>query len=286
MPTAFLRFYAELNDFLPADRRYVESPYSLDEPIRGNSPTNRGPHAGSPRGVVEREGVAHLTDFTNQVFEDTKVSVEEIIESLGVPPTEVDLILANGESVDFSHIVRDGERISIYPVFEALNITPLVRLRPHPLRQLRFVLDNHLGKLATFLRILGFDALYRNNYNNDALVQISVGERRILLTRDRGLLGRKEITHGYRVLSTNPEKQLIEVVQRFDLSRAARPFTRCLRCNDLLQSITKEAVGERLPPKTREAYDDFHICLSCQRLYWEGPHYQRMKELVKRILGQ
>jgi Mut7-C ubiquitin/Mut7-C RNAse domain len=256
MPTAFLRFYAELNDFLPADRRYVESPYSLDEPIRGSGPITRGrPHAGSSRGGVDREGAAptwgssptvregaaHLTDFTNQEFENTKVSVQEIIESLGVPHTEVDLILVNGESVDFSHIVRNGERISIYPVFEALNITPLVRLRPHPLRQLRFVLDRDLDKLATHLRSLGFDALTlsntqleigdrdvtlstqleigdRDHYEDETLIQISLSERRILLTRNRALLKHKELTHVYCVHSADPEQQLREVIERFDLS--------------------------------------------------------------------
>jgi len=186
MSTAFLRFYAELNDFLPADIRQIE-----------------------------------LT----HVFEH-QLSVKEMIGSLGVPHSEVDLILVEGQPVDFSYLVRDGDRISVYPVFEALNIAPLVRLRPQPLREVRFVLDNHLGKLATYLRLLGFDALYRNDYDDEILVQISVAERRILLTRDRGLLRRKEITHGYCVVATDPEQQLIEVVERFDLSDEATPFKR------------------------------------------------------------
>lgn len=186
MPTAFFRFYAELNDFLPAASRQIESTY---------------------------------------VFADG-VSVKEMIESLGVPHTEVDLILVEGQPVDFSYFVRDGDRISVYPVFEALNIAPLVRLRPHPLRDVRFVLDRHLGKLATCLRLLGFDALHRNDYDDEALVQISVAERRILLTRDRDLLRRKEITHAYCVLAPDPEQQLLEVLQRFDLSDATTPFKR------------------------------------------------------------
>ena len=201
MPTAFFRFYAELNDFLPADIRQIE-----------------------------------LT----HVFEH-QLSVKEMIGSLGVPHANVDLILVDGRSVDFSYIVRDGDRISVYPVFEALNIAPLVRLRPHPLREVRFVLDRHLGKLATYLRLLGFDASYQDDYfssspfgrgqgegrsHDEILVQISVAERRILLTRDRDLLRRKEITHGYCVLATDPEQQLIEVIERFDLSAAATPFKR------------------------------------------------------------
>lgn len=244
MATAFFRFYAELNDFLARERRQAESSHS---------------------------------------FED-RLSVKEVIDSFGVPLTEVDLILVNGQSVDFSYIVRDGDRISIYPVFEALNIAPLVRLRSDVLRKIRFVVDTHLGKLATYLRLLGFDALYRNDYHDDVLAQISVAERRILLTRDRGLLERKAITHGYCVLATNPERQLMEVVERFDLSGAATPFTRCLRCNRLLEPAVKETVQERLPPKTREAYDQFHVCPACQRLYWKGSQYERMKAFVNRIL--
>jgi len=228
MPTAFFRFYAELNDFLPADKRQIEFPYSLDDPMRGSSPT-------------VREGSGRPAKSMSRKFEDRRVSVKELIESLSVPPTEVDLILVEGHPVDFSYLVRDGDRISVYPVFEALNIAPLVRLRLHPLRELRFVLDNHLGKLATYLRLLGFDALYQDDYfssspfgrgqgegrsHDEILVQISVAERRILLTRDRGLLNRKEITHGYCVLATDPEQQLIEVVERLDLSGVATPFKR------------------------------------------------------------
>jgi hypothetical protein len=175
--------------------------------------------------VVDREGAAHPTDL-NQEFEDQKVSVKEMIESLGVPHTEVDLILVNGKSVDFSHIVRNGERISIYPVFEALNIAPLVRLRPHPLRQLRFVLDRDLDKLAIHLRSLGFDALilsteseigHSDYYDDEILIEISLTERRILLTRNRALLKRKELTHVYCVRSMNPKEQFIEVIDCFDL---------------------------------------------------------------------
>jgi hypothetical protein len=221
MPTAFFRFYAELNDYLPADKKQTEFSYSLDDPMRGSSPTNRGPHAGSSRGVVDREGSGHLAKHMSRKFEDRRVSVKKMIESIGVPHTEVDLILVNGQPVDFTYIVRDGDRISVYPVFEALNIAPLTRLRPHPLRQVRFVLNKHLGKLASCLRQLGFDAWYLDDYDNEILVQISVAKRRILLTKDRALLKRKEITHGYCVLSTDPEQQLIEVIERFDLSGAA-----------------------------------------------------------------
>ncbi len=241
---AFLRFYAELNDFLSADRRQTESIH----------------------------------------FFDGRVSIKDMIESLGVPHTEVDLILVRSQSVDFSYIVQDGDRISVYPVFEAVDITPLVRVRPRPLREVRFVLDTHLGKLATYLRLLGFDTLYRNDYNDEVLARVSVEEKRILLTRDRGLLKRGDITHGYCVRATAPEQQLIEVIRRFDLGRGSAPFNRCLVCNSFLESVSKEAVSKRLLPKVREHYDDFHICRACDHIYWKGSHYERMAQFVNRVL--
>jgi len=265
MPIAFLRFYAELNDFLPQDRRQTESSYSF------------------------KDGV----------------SVREMIERFGVPHTQVDLILVDGRSVDFSYVVRDHDRISFYPMFEALNISSLVRLRRRPLRQVRFVVDNHLGKLAKYLRLLGFDSLYINDYHDKELAQVSVAERRILLTRDRDLLKRKEITHRYFVQATDPKQQLSEVVSSLDLSGAATPFSRCLRCNDLLEPVARETVIERLPARVGEGYDirsvndkgestkykaltnssnEFHLCPGCKRVYWKGSHYERMRAFVERIL--
>ena len=246
MATVFFRFYAELNDFLPAGKRQIEFVYSFEHPV----------------------------------------SIKDMIESLGVSHTQVDLILVEGQPVDFSYIVRDGDLISVYPVFEGLNIAPLVRLRPRPLRDVRFVLDNHLGTLARYLRLLGFDTLYRNDYEDQILAQLSVEERRILLTRDRDLLKRARVTHGYCVRATDSEQQLIEVVRRFDLSETATPFNRCLLCNVLLEPVSKEAISDRLPPKVREHYNEFHICRACERLYWKGSHYERMKEFVNRILGR
>lgn len=241
-----IRFYAELNDFLPPDRRQVE----FEHPMAG------------------------------------RASVKDVIESVGVPHTEVDLILVNGSSVDFSHIVSDGDRISVYPVFESLDISPVIRLRPRPLRTSRFVLDTHLGRLATYLRMLGFDALYRNDYDDAEIVRISRAESRIVLTRDRGLLMRNAVTHGYWVRATRSEAQAVEVVRRFDLVRQARPFTRCLVCNDELHAVPKEEVAARLLPKTREYFQDFSICDSCGRVYWNGSHYDRMRRTVERLLSQ
>jgi uncharacterized protein with PIN domain len=237
-----VRFYAELNDFLPAHRRQVWIEHALDDS-----------HA-----------------------------VKHVIETLGVPHPEVDLIVANGESVDFAYRVQDGDRISVYPVFESFDISPLVRVRPQPLREPRFVLDVHLGTLAGYLRMLGFDTRYRNACDDAELAEISQRESRILLTRDRGLLMRSAVSHGYLIRASDPQAQLAEVVRRFDLEGSFRPFTRCLRCNGLLEPVAKEAVLDRLLPKTRRYYDTFAICRDCGRIYWPGSHYEDMN---RRLAG-
>jgi uncharacterized protein with PIN domain len=246
MATIEIRFYEELNDFLPVERKKV----AFSHTVQG------------------------------------RVSVKDLIESLGVPHTEIDLILVNGKSVDFSCLVQDGDRISVYPVFEALDISPVLRLRPKPLRGTRFVTDIHLGKLARYLRMLGFDTLYRNDYSDDVLARISSSEGRILLTRDCGLLKRNEVTHGYWVRLFDPLDQLEEVVRRLDLYNAFSPFTRCLECNGMLEPVEKESIIDRLPPGTRNAFNEFDCCRDCRKVYWRGSHYDRMRQLVDRLCQQ
>jgi uncharacterized protein with PIN domain len=234
------RFYEELNDFLPASRR-----------------KRRFTHAFSRR-----------------------ASVKDMIEALGVPHTEIDVILVNGESVDFSYIVNDGDDISVYPMFESLDIRPLLKLRPQPLRRPRFVLDTHLGRLARYLRLLGFDCLYQNDFQDNELAEISSDQQRILLTRDRLLLQRKIITRGYFVRATLPLEQTVEVLRRFDLSGNIRPLGRCIRCNGLLETIGKDAIEARLEPKTRRYYRRFRICPDCGQIYWRGSHFRQMTQLI------
>jgi uncharacterized protein len=211
-------------------------------------------------------------------------SVKDLIESLGVPHTEVDLVLANGESVDFSYRVKNGDRISVYPQFEAMDISPLVRLRPQPLRDLRFVADGHLGRLAAYLRMVGFDTLYRSDCGDEQLARISANDKRILLTRDRGLLKRNIVTRGYWVRTTNPRDQLAEVLQRFDLSASIAPFERCVHCNELLQPTRKELISDRLQPETKQYYNEFCTCPACHRIYWKGSHYRRMQRFIKSVI--
>ena len=243
MPSVQIRFYEELNDFLAAELRKVT--------------------------------------FTHELTRRT--SVKDLIESFGVPHTEVEIILANGRSVDFSYIVQAGDRISVYPVFESLDITPLLRLREKPLRDPRFVVDANLGKLARYLRMLGFDAVYRNDYTDRQVAQIASREKRIVLTRDRALLQYKIITHGYFVRAVKPHEQVREILTRLDLYNALRPFTRCLRCNGELGSVEKQAVIEHLEPKTKLYYDSFRRCRSCGQTYWKGSHFERMEKLYAHL---
>ena len=241
-----IRFYAELNDFLPERLRQVA--FSHEMPGTG--------------------------------------AVKDVIESLGVPHTEVDLILVNGVPVGFSHPVRDGDVVSVYPVFESFDIAGVSKVRPEPLREIRFVADCHLGRLAAYLRMVGFDTLYQNDCPDKTLAEISEREHRILLTRDRGLLKRSMVTHGYYVRSQAPRAQLEEVSARFHLAGKMRPFSRCMACNALLHQATKEEVYERLPERIREEFSEFSACPSCGRVYWRGSHYDRMRRLVQVVCSE
>ncbi|MBI1895567.1 MAG: Mut7-C ubiquitin/RNAse domain-containing protein [Acidobacteria bacterium] len=240
MPQASFRFYAELNDFLKPEHRGETLVYQFE----------------------------------------VAPSVKHVIEAYGVPHTEVDLLLINSEPADFSRLVADGDRVSVYPVFESIDITAATRVRPQPLRQLRFVLDCHLGRLAKYLRILGFDTLYRNRCDDTELAEIAASQGRVLLTMDRGLLMRAKVERGYFVREPLPRRQLIEVLRRFDLCGAIAPFQRCLRCNSELEPVDKQQVLDQIPPRTRAWCDEYQRCPDCRKIYWKGSHYERMREFV------
>jgi uncharacterized protein with PIN domain len=243
---ASIRFYAELNDHLPPEQR----------------------------------------QRTLEKFFFVPGTIKDLIESFGVPHSEVELIVVNGESVLFSYLVRDGDRIAVYPMFESFDIAAELRVRPQPLRESKFILDVHLGKLAAYLRMLGFDAIYGNSNRDDELVRISVEQQRILLTRDRALLRHSAITHGYFVRQTESRRQLAEMVARFDLARSIRPFTRCMACNGLLAPATKEQVEPELPRQVATSFEEFRRCPQCGRIYWEGSHYRRMQRWVNELVAQ
>jgi hypothetical protein len=212
-------------------------------------------------------------------------SVKDLIESQGVPHSEVDLILVNGEAVGFDHRVRDGDRVSVYPTFESLDIQAAARLGRPPLRECRFVADVHLGKLARRLRLLGFDCLYNRAWDDRALAECAAAEGRILLTRDRGLLMRRSVTHAIFVRGDLADQQVRLVLARLDLARAARPFSRCLRCNAPLVEVPRAAVAGRVPAFTWRTAPAFFQCTGCQAVYWPGTHQPRLEKLVAAALA-
>jgi uncharacterized protein with PIN domain len=206
--------------------------------------------------------------------------VKDAIESFGVPHTEIDLILVDGRSVRFDRRLLGGERVAVYPEFERFDISPLHRLRPRPLRKPRFVADVHLGTLARFLRLLGFDTRYSNGLDDAELAAITVREKRILLTRDVGLLKRKAVVRGRWLRARDPEQQVSEIVEALHLKRAFRPFTRCMTCNGDLVAIARTDVTGLVPPRVYRRFRSFKQCRECHRIYWRGTHFLRLRRLV------
>ena len=237
---ATFRFYEELNDYLPRQKQRTE----FEQQFRGQP------------------------------------SVKNLIESIGIPHSEIDLILVNGVSVDFTYQMSGGEYISVYPVFESMDISPLIRLRAKPLRETKFVVDVNLGKLAGKLRLLGFDTLFRNNLEDNEIIEIARKEKRIILTRDKALLTNKQVTHGYWIRNDDPKKQLREVAGRLQLKNNFKPFTRCTLCNSSLRNISSVDVQNRLPEDTLKFYDTFWECKKCSQLYWRGSHYHPINKLI------
>lgn len=211
-------------------------------------------------------------------------SVKHLIESRGIPHPEVGQILVNNHTVDFRYQVNPGDSIEVFPASPQLDLLSGLFSSGEIVLQPRFILDNHLGKLASYLRILGLDALYRNDIQDGELANISSNSKRILLTRDRQLLMRKSIQFGYWVRSLDPELQVGEVIQRFRLKEYIIPFRRCIRCNASLIPVSKEAIINRLEPLTKKYFDDFRICPDCDQIYWKGSHYERMLRLIDRLM--
>lgn len=240
---AQLRFYASLNDFLAPGHRQRQLDYRVAR----------------------------------------RASVKDVIEALGVPHTEIGLILVDGTAVGFAHLVTAGERISVYPVFTTLAPDGASLLRPPPALPPRFVADTHLGTLARYLRLLGFDTRYRNDHDDATLAAIAAGEARILLTRDRGLLKRRAVTHACFLRADRPRDQLHEVAVRFPLGAWMDPLSRCARCNGVLRAVDKAAIAHRLAPKTRRYYRRFRECDGCGQLYWAGSHVRHLEALVAEV---
>jgi uncharacterized protein with PIN domain len=241
---ASFRFYGDLNDVLSAERRH--------------------------RAFVHRV--------------ESHGSIKDVIESVGVPHPEIDLIIVNGQSVDFTYRPRPGDRIAVYPVFRELDTAAVSLVRPPPLDVLRFVLDAHLGRLTAYLRLVGLDCLYSREWDDERLAAVSHAEKRVLLSRDVALLKRSMVEYGCFVRNTDPRHQLAEVAGRFPLRGHARPCSRCVRCNTPLEPVAKQAVADRLPPRTREHFQEFHQCPACGKVYWKGGHYTRIRAMIQELV--
>jgi uncharacterized protein with PIN domain len=244
--TSYFRIYEELNDFLPKQFKKEVFPFSFN---------------GTP-------------------------SVKNVIETIGIPHTEVDLILVNGKSVGFEYLLSGNELVSVYPVFESFDISEVIKLRPKPLRKIRFIVDVNLGKLAKKLRLLGFDTLYRNDLDDDEIVQISVSEKRIILTRDIGILKCGSVTHGTWIRNDDPEIQLYEVIERLQLRKLFKPFSRCSNCNGTLKRVNKENLNTRIPADTFKYYKTFWECTDCNQIYWEGSHFEKITGWIDELKSE
>jgi uncharacterized protein with PIN domain len=238
-----LRCYAELNEHLAPERRQREAEVTLTGPA----------------------------------------SLGDLVARVGIPAAEIELALVDGRSRRLDAALHEGELVSLYPVFEALDVTPVLRLRTRPLREVRFVADAHLGRLARYLRLLGFDTLFENDPGDAALAGISAEQGRILLTRDRALLERRQVTHGLWIPPTRAREQLAYLVERLDLVRLFRPFSRCTMCNGSLRAAGKAELVGQVPPRVLAVFDRFWRCRGCGRTYWEGSHYARLDALVGQV---
>jgi uncharacterized protein with PIN domain len=245
MKCAVVRAYGPLNDFLPPAGRHLAVP----------------------------------------VWFNGKTSVKDLVEGLGVPHPEIDLVLVNAEPAPFDRAAQDADRIAVFPRFHQLDVTGVSEVRPPDCVPIRFVLDGHLGKLARRLRLVGLDAICPLHAADDDLAARSRRDGRILLTRDRVLLKRRTVAHGYFVRETDAHRQLVEVLQRFGPIPTA-PFSRCLECNTELRAVAKSAVESSLPEGIRGHYDCFHICDGCGRVYWPGTHWRRLSQLVESALKE
>jgi uncharacterized protein with PIN domain len=199
---------------------------------------------------------------------DGSASLGHVVQSVGIPLTEVAAPDVDGARSELSRRLPDGAEIELRP-----------RSRPQPLPDgAGFLLDVHLGSLARRLRLLGIDTAYENDAEDADLVEQAGRECRVLLTQDRGLLMRRALWAGAYVRGHGADAQLGDVLDRFAPPLA--PWTRCSACNGELADVPKQHVADLLEPGTRRCYDRFARCTSCGRVYWRGAHGRRLDAVV------
>lgn len=242
---ATFRFYGETNYFLPTAQRNVD--------------------------------IFHAFDW--------KTSIKDMVEALGVPHPEIELMTVDRRAVDFEYILpTTGVYVEIFDRADPVELEPKIRLRPPLTEKPRFILDTHLGRLASYLRMMGFDTLYRNDYDDDELAYVSHHDHRVLLTRDIGLLKRSLVIYGRFMRETDPKRQIIEVLRHYQLSRYVVPLQRCLKCNGVLNPVEKAAILAQLTETTAQHFDVFHQCPDCGQIYWKGSHYEKMRQFMDEVI--
>lgn len=211
-------------------------------------------------------------------------TIKHLVESLGVPHTEVGQMIVDEHEIGFGYLVKSDDLVSVFPATAEMDRLSGMVIHGNLAISPRFILDNHLGKLASHLRMLGIDTDYSNQYQDQQLADLAAADARILLSRDRQLLMRKTIRYGYLLRSMIPDEQLIEVLQRFNLFAEIQIFKRCMNCNHLLEPVDKQQIEDQLQPLTRMYFFDFHICTGCGQIYWPGSHVERMQTRLREIL--
>jgi hypothetical protein len=217
------------------------------------------------------------------IFSDA-TSMQDALLSMEVPLDEIDLILVNRQSKGLDYILQDGDRISVYPVFESFDLSGISRIREKPLRDPKFICDVHLGRLSKYMRMLGWDTLYSNQYSPDEMIAISGQEKRIILSRNYQLTRHKKVTHSYWIQSSCPVEQIKDLINKLDLSDKIIPLTRCLKCNHGLMPVEKKKIAHRLQALTAKYYNEFYVCPACDQIYWKGSHFERMSDFIKNTI--
>jgi uncharacterized protein with PIN domain len=213
--------------------------------------------------------------------------VKDLVESQGIPHTEVgSIVTSSGEERDFRYTPDFGETLHIHPHEPPVDVTKGTVLFPRPFEKIRFIVDVNVGRLAKLLRIGGFDTLYNPKWGDGEIAEKAHTEERVLLTRDRELLKRNAVLRGRLIRSFDPWGQFGEVITFFGLGEKIDLFSRCPRCNKLLEPVKKEDVIDRLEPLTRLMYDSFTICPRCGQIYWQGSHHSRIREKMAESLAR
>ncbi|MFC1744959.1 Mut7-C RNAse domain-containing protein [Candidatus Riflebacteria bacterium] len=242
--TAILRFYGELNYFLPDSVWHRPFYYSF---------------------------------YENPTFSD-------LMDSFKIPPEKIGLLLLDGEVVELSCPLKEGSRATFYPRFQNIDISEEISASKKPVVSPRFILPLNLGKLTKYLRMLGFDSICEPDFIPGKVDVLAMQEGRVLLSRSKKFAARKLYAECYVVKSEQPAIQVREVVNRFNLMPLVKYFQRCLKCNSPLKVMEKSEIYSRLLPYIRKNFNLFFICPGCDRVYWMGTHYKKMKEKIETIL--